>query len=367
MRQGLATNNIKAIYSDNSGSSDYKIWTGGEWGGLSIAEITELTVFAGTDDAPNTICQNDNVDIYAFTNGGFGNFTYSWSSEPPGFVGDTRIISVAPQETTLYKVTVSDGINTISDDMGGIINVKIVTPSIINGADTVCEHTNDIVYSVHADANKTYEWWIEGGEISQGGTISESVHVNWFDANDNAAVNLTEYDIDIECSLNTRFNVTVGGLSTPEILLKGENLLICTDSGSNYQWLHDEEIISGAVEQFYSIPTTGNRNGNYSVHTKSKFGCISISNIITIDGTTVKIYPNPSSDIVNIDINNNLIGNGTLKILDANGKTIYTENFNKQEKNKLLNINLDNNLHGIYYINIFIDDKFCLSKKMIVN
>jgi len=167
-------------------------------------------------------------------------------------------------------------------------------------------------------------------------------------------------DDSIEINPNSSENV--------EIILKGEKLLICIDSGlSEYQWFRGEELINEATEQYYSIPDQENITGEYYVQTTTEAGCISVSNIINIDGTSVKIYPNPSSDIVNIDINNNLIGNGTLKIRDANGKTIYTENFSKQEKNKLLNINLVNKMQGIFYIDIFIDNKFCLSEKIIVN
>ena len=359
--QGLATGFVKAVYFDQGRST---IWSGGSWGGLSASFLEEFALTASSSEY--IICLGNVATITAEPSGGFGDFTYEWESDPEGFTADTKVIDVSPSENTIYTVIVKSGI----DEMSSSVAIEVISleASLILGEVELCEGASDIVYSVTPDSYRTYNWSVQGGEITQGAN-SDMIHVNWHGPNDNATVNLLEKHTDNQCAVSTQVGINIGELINPEILLKGENLLICTDSGlSDYQWLHNEIIIEGAKNQFYSIPTNTNQNqGSYSLQTNTSLTCTGFSNIIQIGGSTTKLFPNPTSEIINIEVNNELFGNGIVKIRDTNGKTIYIENFIKQNRNKLLSINLDSNLYGIYNIDIYINDKFCFSKKMIVN
>ena len=45
-----------------------------------------------TIDASSTeICEGEMVNLFAYPSGGSENYTYSWTSDPPGFVSDVRI------------------------------------------------------------------------------------------------------------------------------------------------------------------------------------------------------------------------------------------------------------------------------------
>jgi uncharacterized delta-60 repeat protein len=63
----------------------------------------------------------------------------------------------------------------------------------------------------------------------------------------------------------------------------------------------------------------------------------------------IKVYPNPSTDFIKIDLINN--DNASIRIVDATGKTIYM-----QDVNKSTTINTANFAKGIYSISATIDN-----------
>jgi hypothetical protein len=71
--------------------------------------------------------------LEAIAYGGSGNYTYSWSSIPPGFTSDLANPMVGPVDTTTYIVATSDGTTTRHDT----VQIKVVfPPTIYAGEDT---------------------------------------------------------------------------------------------------------------------------------------------------------------------------------------------------------------------------------------
>ena len=60
----------------------------------------------------DTICDNESIDITAMGSGGDGNLTYTWTDPSGTVVGTGTSVNVAPQVTTVYTVTLSDGCTT---------------------------------------------------------------------------------------------------------------------------------------------------------------------------------------------------------------------------------------------------------------
>ena len=65
---------------------------------------------------PDTICFGDSTQLFALGGGGAGLYTYSWSSNPPGFSSTLSNPTVAPLVTTTYSLSLSDGFNLVSGD-----------------------------------------------------------------------------------------------------------------------------------------------------------------------------------------------------------------------------------------------------------
>ncbi len=89
-----------------------------------------LTVSAST----NQSCAGERVDLNALVSGGAGTYTYTWSSNPPGFSSTEPDPTAFPTETTTYYVTTTDGYTTLSDSVTVEVFPK---PSADAGADQV--------------------------------------------------------------------------------------------------------------------------------------------------------------------------------------------------------------------------------------
>jgi len=72
----------------------------------------------------SAICQGDSVQLNVVATGGTGTYSYSWSSLPMGFASTLQNPMVKPNVTTLYSVTVNDGVQTITKNITITVNPK---------------------------------------------------------------------------------------------------------------------------------------------------------------------------------------------------------------------------------------------------
>lgn len=145
------------------------------------------------------------------------------------------------------------------------------------------------------------------------------------------------------------------------------NVISSNASGVNYQWFdcNANSIISGAIFQSY----TPNVNGSYSVIINQN-NCTDTSNCAIINTIGINdlndlfeltIFPNPSSDFINIKYNN-LKVRFDIDIIDLLGKSVskLEANFNSSKLNKTYDIKFLN--PGIYFLRLIIDNKTIIKK-----
>ncbi|MCD4696409.1 MAG: hypothetical protein K8S16_09245, partial [Bacteroidales bacterium] len=75
---------------------------------------------------PSDICVGESVQLDATASGGYGNYSYSWTSDPPGFNSSLQNPVVAPTTNTTYYVEVSDGFD--SDTGSVLVSVFLTEP-----------------------------------------------------------------------------------------------------------------------------------------------------------------------------------------------------------------------------------------------
>lgn len=83
---------------------------------------------------PNTICSGDSTQLFSLSGGGTGLYTYSWTSDPPGFISSDAEPLANPLINSVYSVVVSDGFNMAGGSVGVTVNPK---PAVDLGHDTV--------------------------------------------------------------------------------------------------------------------------------------------------------------------------------------------------------------------------------------
>lgn len=198
------------------------------------------------------------------------------------------------------------------------------------------------------------------------------VSYNWFngDINSTIFVDTTEtiYVNVINSSGCKAFSDTIQSTwqplpQKPMLILLGSDTIVYS-SGLNLQWYYNSSILSGQTDTIL----IAQNNGDYFLTVTDSFLCLNYSDTITLltvgnkeldNDFEIKIYPNPTSRLLNItSAKNEPIF--TLNLLDVSGKNLQ---FVKPNSNNLT-LNLSNLPNGIYFLKIELKDKV-ITKKFI--
>jgi len=115
------------------------------------------------------ICQGVSTQLHAMAGGGSGNYTFSWTSQPPGFTSTLENPVVSPMEPTSYEVLINDGFN----QSNGSVTVHVNPRPVIHlgPADTtLCVYDNLVLDA--GNPNSSYYW--SNGATSQSISVSSS-------------------------------------------------------------------------------------------------------------------------------------------------------------------------------------------------
>lgn len=156
---------------------------------------------------------------------------------------------------------------------------------------------------------------------------------------------------DIVGNTNASNTVTLTSINLPTAAITYDsNILATTTTFESYQWFYYGIPIDNATSQNFT-PTV---NGDYSCEIIQN-NCTATSNIITIISLSndtfeslqsgIKLYPNPSSDVITVSFNGKSEGNYT--IVNTLGQTVLT---GKSSAEKISISNLKSG-HYIFQIN----------------
>jgi PKD repeat protein len=127
---------------------------------------------------------------------------------------------------------------------------------------------------------------------------------------------------DKQCADTVSAQVEVFALPAKPTLSRSGNTLQAP-TGYTYVWLKDNQPISGAT----SSELTLSGNGAYVVVITDQNGCSNASDPFVItgistlpDGTTVKVFPNPATDAVWVELNGNYNRQLTVSLFDGTGR-----------------------------------------------
>lgn len=105
---------------------------------------------------PGTVCPGVAVQLNALVSGGSGNYSYSWSSNPPGFTSNLPSPTVYPTAGTTYTVQVGDGFSNISGTVAVQVNPRPVAGA---GANTTIPYGTSVTLQGSATGGSgNYSW-----------------------------------------------------------------------------------------------------------------------------------------------------------------------------------------------------------------
>jgi PKD repeat protein len=288
-------------------------------GSPPIAQITP----SGYD----TICTGRSVVLRAQTATGY---TFKWSNAAHS-TADSIIVTTAGA----YTVTVY---NAMDSAISAPTVVVISTPSaalILSGPSTFC---NGDSVTISAQPGLTYQW--------STGAISQDITAN---TTGNYTVTVTNSN---GCTASSLQHVTVNIPVSDSITQSG--LVLTSLTESSYQWYQGSTLLTGATSQTY----TATQNGVYTVYVTDANGCPTTSTSINITGVGInelsaseyRIYPNPASDVMQLDLSNMdqtaMKDLSEIVIYNVLGEKVKSQSINQTS------INVANLSDGVYMVGV---------------
>ena len=170
------------------------------------------------------------------------------------------------------------------------------------------------------------------------------------------------------------FTVTSNVQETPPVVYTGKNFLCLLNSLDSYQWGFDDRysldsaIIPGETNQNYYNPTPDFNNKYYWVMT-ARGDCLQKTYVneptkagqIAGAGVNFKVYPNPASTRVKIEMNVNGVAKNVVSVTDLTGRRIAAENV----VNGSVDFDVSELTSGIYFLNFYSDGVWMGAEKLI--
>jgi hypothetical protein len=209
--------------------------------GLSgLTQINGLSVVATA--TPDDICKGDQVQLDVIVTGGSGNYTYAWTSNPPGFTNNIKNPTDTPDQDITYYVDVNDGGIIASSS----VDVSVQQPPAADaGVDaTVCETDTYNLNGAATNASAVV-WTTSGDGAFDDPTILTPVYTPGISDIANVTVTLTLEAYPVSpCLVSATENMTLTIQSLP-IMDAGANASICpgdvyspSATAANYSALH---------------------------------------------------------------------------------------------------------------------------------
>ncbi len=242
-----------------------------------IASFTFANILAvNASAAPDTICVGDSTHLNAFATGGAGTYTYSWTSNPAGFISHLRNPYASPLVTTTYMVQVND---TATDTI-------VVT---VNGKPTA-----------NAGPNASYPNTITLFPVA--GTATNYSSVKWLTDGDGS--------FNIDTVLNSLYTPGANDRHNGGVLLslKAYPLIPCADTATDTVF----------IRLLFPVGVVSN-------------------DIVPFD---INIVPNPATNMFNLVVHGARDMNLTVTITDIEGKTLFRDQNipNVQDYSKVIDI-----------------------------
>jgi hypothetical protein len=371
---GAVGNNSSQYYAKSTG--DYSLNVANS-NGCSVSSINkipltlyELPVVGNISQTGNNpkFCSGESITLSVPVN---SSYSYTWKrgASELGLFSN----SITATESGNYSVIVSNsyGCKRTSDPVQIEVVQKPARPSIDKGTylSGMCLGENPIKLSVDDIVSSyTYQWYRNGTPVSNSTSLETR----------DAGKYVLEASYDV-CKSDTASLdiVLMATLPTPELIANGSNVwyLSTASNAKYYKWYYNGKLLPQAGNSTY---VAGQNFGTYRVAISNDQKCYSFSDTIRIpvmnkatgiqDAEPFKsfvLFPNPSSGIFTISMENNLMGKLSVRIFNQDGKRIFDKEFDKSDEEFIQQIDLGKQNIGIYLISLYINGQFFNSKFVI--
>jgi hypothetical protein len=294
------------------------------------AQPTALASVAGSTKT----CQGDSIRITASTGTGY---TYQWRRNGVDIAGATASEYFATQSGA-YSVMVSNPAKCPAVSNSVVITVD-PRPGAYITYNTPLEFCDGsaVVLTANPGTGLTYQWIVNGAPNGNTAIFNEAKTTGRYTlrvTNSFACVSVAD-----------TLDVTVRPKPVPTIVRNG-TALETSNTYVDYQWYLNNKPIGGATNSMIDY----RENGAYKVRVFDIYGCEGTSELFFISnvgvpttgvGKSIRVYPNPTSGIVNIE--SSVKVNAVLR--DVTGKVVL-------EASEVKQLNLGDVAAGMYMLYI---------------
>jgi hypothetical protein len=155
----------------------------------TIRVLASQTLAVSVTATPQQVCPGGSTQLQSFTSGGIPPFTYTWTSNPPGFTSSAPNPSASPTVPTRYICTVHDNAAHVAKDSVQVtIGTLPAAPGVISGNVAPCTNTA-ADYSIAPVAGATtYTWAVPSGSQILSGQTTTMISVLWGNTAGNVSV-----------------------------------------------------------------------------------------------------------------------------------------------------------------------------------
>lgn len=231
---------------------------------------------------------------------------------------------------------------------------SVVPPVIDLGANRpFC--SNNSILNANTGGSFTYQW------RSLDGTVLSNISL--FQVSAAGTYIATKISTVTGCTASDTITVT-DFVQPPTATLSQSNdtLFAPNIAGVTYQWLRNNNVITGATGYFYKIT----QNGTYIVRITNSAGCIGTSPTLVTSvreslalAKEVNIFPNPSKGIFTAEVETMKIE--AIEVTSLQGRRLMSKNIDKSDAHKA-HIDLTGFPAGSYLVRIRLDGRWTVKK-----
>jgi hypothetical protein len=328
----------------------------------TVAVYPKPSVSAISKNGPATICSGETVELSVPPVNGY---QYKWLRSGEDFNGpNSNFYNASSSGDYSLLVSNSDHCTTKTAPLTVLVNKKPDKPVIDKGnySEGKCLGETPVKLSVENMAGYSYKWYRNGAAVSSKNYVEGLLEQGYYFVE--TSVNNCSNKSD---SLNVFF---APAAEKPTIFAQGPNSWYLASSiigpDIRYKWFYNGELIQGADKYYYAA---FRQLGKYNLSISRNNSCFTLSDTIKIPviskilGTNdvdpfngMKIYPNPTSGLFTIEMDNQVFGEITVDIFSRDGRKIFSLKLDKSTTHFFSKIDISGQGKGLYLMSIKLDN-----------
>lgn len=325
--------------------------------------ITRSVVLSATPNVPTvttgstSFCSGSNVTLTAAstTTGA----TYQWYLNGTAINGATSASYTANTAGSYTATAIVGGSCASPASAATTLTVKTTpaAPSLsASGSYTICTGDSVTLTASSATPGVTYNWFKNGNLIA-------GVTTAIYKAKTSGTYTVTATANGCGSPVSIARTVTVNSIPfTPTVTQSGSVLTSSASTGN--QWYKNNAIIPGATAKNYTVTSSGTYKAVVTINNCSSLPSNSVNMTIAglgedMAGLDVKVYPNPSNGLYNIELPQGKVHE--LTVTDLTGKVISNQKVNS----KTIELDLQKSAKGIYILKLQSEGKTAIRKLVV--